>query len=501
MSNQNFSADLFASRVYQFYKNYKYEIFLFVLLTAGFGLRVLISLKEPYLHEWDERFHALVARNLMHHPLKPMLRANPVDHYDPFGWCCNHIWLHKQPLFMWQMALSMNIFGVSELSLRLPSIVMGSLMILLLYRISFLLTQNKIIALLAATFLAFSHCHLDMISGIRGMDHNDVALGFYVLCSIWAYTEYNRSKKWCWVILIGIFSGCAILNKWLIGLFVYLCWGISILLNIKNVKPGPIIHFGAALLVCCCVFIPWQVYILHNWPVLANYEYDFNRRHITEVLDGHQGSIWYYADYFPTLINVAWPTVFAGIFFSFRKAYKNNYFLQSLLAGLLFVFCFLSFVVKTKVVAHFFFVVPIFLLYMSIGIAEILSYFKKQYWVLPVLFLASYLSLQPWNWLDYFKNQTERLRKIHNTAIYKKIREVLPSNYKIVMNVPSYEDVELMFYHNDITAYQRWLSEEDLKKLGEKRVPVAVFKSHGEYQLPEYIYSYPNLFIIEKELH
>jgi hypothetical protein len=141
------------------------------------------------------------------------------------------------------------------------------------------------------------------------------------------------------------------------------------------------------------------------------------------------------------------------------------------------------------------------LLYMSIGIIEILSYFQKRYWVLPMFLLASYMSLQPWNWLDYFKNKTGRLRKIHNTAIYKNIREVLPANYKIVMNVSLYEDVELMFYQNDITAYDSCLRQEDLRKLAEKRVPVAVFKSHGDYQLPAYISSYPDLFIIEKELH
>src|SRR5215203_5533899 len=109
---------------------YQSEIFLAFLVLLGFFLRFYISWKEPFLHDWDERFHALVARNLMDHPFKPMLRKNPIDNYDPNSWCCNHIWLHKQPLFMWQMALSMKIFGTSVLSMRLPSIIMGSLMIL-----------------------------------------------------------------------------------------------------------------------------------------------------------------------------------------------------------------------------------------------------------------------------------------------------------------------------------------------------------------------------------
>src|SRR5690606_8637655 len=164
-----------------------------------------------------------------------MLRARPItDNYDQFVWCCNHIWLHKQPLFMWQMALNMKIFGVSEFSMRLPSVLMGTLLILLLYRITMLLTRDKAVALLSAGLLCFSNFHLQMISGIKGMDHNDVAHGFFVLSGIWAYAEYIKSGKWRWVVIIGLFSGAAVLNKWLTGLLVYLAWGISFVLRIKN---------------------------------------------------------------------------------------------------------------------------------------------------------------------------------------------------------------------------------------------------------------------------
>src|SRR5690606_28721971 len=100
--------------------------------------------------DWDERFHALVARNMMDEPFRPMLKTSALlPHEDYTAWCCNHIWLHKQPLFMWQMALSMKVFGVSEPALRLPSVIMGALMILLLYRITVLVTGNKTAGLIA----------------------------------------------------------------------------------------------------------------------------------------------------------------------------------------------------------------------------------------------------------------------------------------------------------------------------------------------------------------
>ncbi|MBK7221497.1 MAG: hypothetical protein IPH94_09250 [Saprospiraceae bacterium] len=106
---------------------------LILILVLGFFLRLHYAHLDPYLHAWDERYHALVAKNLMDDPLLPLLRAEPLVPYDDKAWCCNHIWVHKQPLFMWQMAASMAIFGVSEFAMRYPSVLMGCLMILALF--------------------------------------------------------------------------------------------------------------------------------------------------------------------------------------------------------------------------------------------------------------------------------------------------------------------------------------------------------------------------------
>lgn len=80
----------------------KDNIRLISILIIGFVLRISAILIDPFLHPWDERFHALVARNMIDNPFVPILRVNPITtNFDPNMWCCNHIWLHKQPLFMW----------------------------------------------------------------------------------------------------------------------------------------------------------------------------------------------------------------------------------------------------------------------------------------------------------------------------------------------------------------------------------------------------------------
>jgi len=68
------------------------------------------------------------------------------------------------------------------------------------------------------------------------------------------------------------------------------------------------------------------------------------------------------------------------------------------------------------------------------------------------------------------------------------------------MNLPSFEDVELMFYHNQLTAYHWTLAEDDLKRLMKQQVPIAVFRNRGPYQVPAYLASYPSLFVIDQEL-
>ena len=78
------------------------------------------------LHPWDERYHALVAKNLIANPLVPTLRLDPVLDYDFRNWESNHVWLHKPPLALWMQAASMRVFGVSEWPMRFPSLLVST---------------------------------------------------------------------------------------------------------------------------------------------------------------------------------------------------------------------------------------------------------------------------------------------------------------------------------------------------------------------------------------
>jgi len=471
-----------------------------LLFVAAFLIRFFYAQADPFLHNWDERFHALVARNLMHDPFKPMLIATPVAAYDFKNWTGNHIWLHKQPLFMWQMAASMKLFGVSELALRLPSVFMGSLMVLMLFRVSYLFTANTTISVLAATLLCFSHYHLELVGGMRSMDHNDVALGFYVLGSIWAYAEYVRCKSWYWAVLVGGFAGCAILNKWLVGLTVFLGWGINILLSMgqKSLRRDAG-HFLLALLVCCFVFVPWQVYITHEWPEEAGYEYEINNRHLTEALQGHGGSVWYYAENVPEYFGkYLWVFIPVGIGLAVSSRTTDRRLLLPFLAIVTFVFCFFSFAVKTKMDTYVFFVAPLCLVFLAYGLSEVCRRAGFR-WVWTLTFLVSmYLAFVPRRILAYLSSENaERNRRIATTRVLRDLKAALPADVRVVLNTNDLENLDLMFYNNDLTAYPR-ISESELQALSSRNVRVAAFKSDGRHDLPEYVSTYAGLYVIDR---
>ena len=46
---------------------------IFMLLIGAFLLRLWAAQLSPFLHLWDEQFHALVAKNMANDMLKPVL--------------------------------------------------------------------------------------------------------------------------------------------------------------------------------------------------------------------------------------------------------------------------------------------------------------------------------------------------------------------------------------------------------------------------------------------
>lgn len=256
-----------------------------VMIGIGF------STVADYLFAWDEQFHAVVAKSMLNNPFKPILFEEKY-HLGYQYWSANHIWLHKQPLFLWQIATSYKIFGVNLLALRLPSIFLHAATTVLVLSIAKRYLKPYL-ALLAATLFAFSDFRLGMVCGSIGMDHNDIAFGFYITASFWAWIKYQESKRFKWVVWIGVFCGAAILCKWLVGLVVFSGWGI-VLMSTELKSKTAWRHIFTSLLIAFMLAMPWQVFCYFNYKKEFLYEMNYNSLHFFEGLEGHTGDGFFY---------------------------------------------------------------------------------------------------------------------------------------------------------------------------------------------------------------
>lgn len=201
-----------------FYQRRKYSIFF--LFLAGISIGLGFALIDPFFHFWDEKPHALVAKNLAETPFHPRLLNSDLVNYYYTNWINNYTWLHKPPLALWQMALSIKLFGASVLAVRIPSILLHALTSVLVYRIGVSVFSRNIGYFGALAYLLTNY-NLELVAGVHTADHIDTSFTFYITASIWAFIKYQKSKETKWVYLIGVFVGLAILTKWLVGLLVF----------------------------------------------------------------------------------------------------------------------------------------------------------------------------------------------------------------------------------------------------------------------------------------
>ncbi len=471
------------------------------LFTGTLLLGIHVSLINPYLNLWDEQFNALVAKNTMNNFFKPMLYANPVLDYDYKDWAHNAVWLHKQPLFLWQMAISMKLFGVNELGVRLPSIVMHALMPLFIYRIG-KISFNSALGYYGALFFAVANYPLQLAVGIYGTDHNDTAFLFYTTASFWAWFEYQQSKKRYWIVLIGIFSGCAVLVKWLVGLLVYSAWGL-----VKIVKKEFIfnlqLHIDFIISICITflIFLPWQFYILFQYPLEAHYEYAMNTKHLFEPVENHSGSIWFHIDALKLLYGSGdlIPFILLAGLISLGLRVQNIAYRVALLAPIVIVYLFFS-LVSTKIESFCLIVTPFVLLGLASLTCHIidflclkirLDYIKKILIFLSLMVACFFLVNLP----DIYSN-AYRPHRMRDMELIKKIQGQLRDDPYVIFNaeLSGNGHIPIMFYTPYI-AYDFIPSQEQLNAVFAKGFKVAVIHSST---LPEYIKNSSDIYIIDR---
>ncbi len=276
------------------FKNNQQNLALILIILGGLILRIY-SASDLFLHSWDERYHALVAKNLLQHPLLPTLYEHPVLDYNYQNWTSNHIWVHKQPFSLWMMSLSLHLFGINEWALRIPSILFSTATIWLTYSIGKYFYDSKT-GLLAAFFCSINGLIIELTGGKIATDHVDICFLFLIALAIYCSIRFAETPKMVLNFSVGVCIAAAILTKWLPALIVLPIWFLLVWSEKKLKFTQIIFHFLFLLLVIAALVFPWQYYIFQQFPKEAAWEYSFNVRHFTEVLDGMSGSYFYFVN-------------------------------------------------------------------------------------------------------------------------------------------------------------------------------------------------------------
>lgn len=271
------------------YKKEQYSSALYLIMLGGLVLRIFTAL-DFHLHPWDERYHALVAKNLLDNPFKPMLYKVPLLDHDFKNWSNNHIWVHKQPFPLYSMAASMWLFGKNEIALRIPSLILCTLAIFTTFKIGKILFTTRV-GLLAAFLFSINGLIIEQTAGRVATDHIDVF--FFSLITIASYfliNSVNKSSRLSFIVG-AIITGLAILSKWLPALIVLPLWLLYALNRLpwREIIAQIFIFIGVVVL----IVLPWQLYILHYFPREAAWEYAYNKKHFFEALGPH-GQPFYY---------------------------------------------------------------------------------------------------------------------------------------------------------------------------------------------------------------
>ncbi len=471
------------------YNKLKISNAILLLILAGLILRVFTSC-DFYLHLWDERFHALVAKNMIGHPFTPTLYDNPLLPFDYKQWYANNVWLHKQPLPLWIMAASMKIFGVNELALRLPGILFSTLGIYLTFKLGKYFFNEKT-GFVAAFFFSINGLIIEITAGRIATDHYDSYFLFFIELAIVFSINFSINKNWINNILAGLFVGFAILTKWLPGLIVLPIWIIVIKDSGKfNFREGAA-HFAILLLVCATVFLPWQIYIYHFWPKEAEWEREFNNLHITEVLD-NQGGPWFYfieklrINYGELIyIPLIWLTYHV---IKYRRVNKKIALLIWIFVPILFFS-----IVKTKMQGYILFTAPALFIVSAEFISKLSELNDGGWRRRGRLILIGLMVLLP---LRYTIERTKIFNKVDRSPVWvtglkelneRKITRGVLFNYG--------KPIEAMFY-TDFVVYPS-LPDLNLVKALQVEGYTVIINDKGE--IPVYLYSI-NGVIIEKIL-
>ena len=235
------------------------DSYILIPLLASVVLSVIFS-AHPYLNIYDERFHALVAKNLTYDWLTPSLYRIPHLDYDMSAWWSNHIWLSKPILPLWLTSLSIKLFGVHVYSLRAISIIAHCVSVAITYRIGRRFFSKEV-GILAALLYGTNHILLGVTGGHIS---SDLCEALFLVSSYGAiYYALSHKLNIRVILIMALFLVISFHCKYIATL---LPAAIVIAIIIVRSSRLPYGHISLLLALFFLGIAPWLMFLWSRYP-------------------------------------------------------------------------------------------------------------------------------------------------------------------------------------------------------------------------------------------
>lgn len=438
----------------------------FGLLTAFALLTIQLN---DHLFPWDERFHALVAQNLSRDFSFPMLYADmPLTHFDSSVWYRSEAWLHKPPLFSYQMAFWIFLFGDAVWVMRLNSAFMLLVFAFSLFKIARIHKLDRLAASILSTSFSFSPLLFSLISGRMGMDHNDISFLGHIALSFYFLESFRQKSHVRYALAIGLFSGAAVLTKWLPGLLVFLPFTLFSFKSSKF-RTGLLI----ALSICLLISLSWHAYAYFKFPQEWLRAMAYNQAHFFDTLEEHEQPWYFHLKIWLSYFSI--PLVLFSLSL-FRRRTDN---FGPYIISFLFVLLFFS-AAKTKLPAYTIIaLVPLFVLSTFVMKTKLKS--LRIGVVVLALIAVGISTLQVTNL--YKRSLKDSETKVAH--FYRELKQDL-SDKALLFNLPALQYPQAMYYTGK-TAFGLLPSPTELRALEEKGYKIYLL-NHAEKPLSDQEY-------------
>lgn len=303
--------------------------------------------------------------------IQDLLKASGNTGYPPFHYLLMHYW--------------MEIFGKSEVSIRVPSLVAGTLLVALMI---FMGTRmfNEGVGILAGILAAGSPMLLHFSQEARAYS----ILGLVSMLSTWCLWYAVHNKNWLAWAAYSL-SVAALLYIHYAIVFLLAAQGFFCLVQARE-KPAILARFVVSMMGALLLFSPWLPFFLVG-PSKAGSELGFSMDSywsvVVSFISGETNAEWGIRDILAGVLGFVLLGVSVYTFFRSGKPRAAQLLVSSLGISLILM---IPISVNFSMPRHFSYLLPIFLLLVAWGIRGLASW-KTQGIILTLIAVSLIISL------------------------------------------------------------------------------------------------------------